>query len=269
MERALAPVFLAAAVVTLAGCGSSAHTIQDRANHPPLVKGRTAGLLLSKVPASYRPPLSSSDVLGRIKGLRTSNPDAHLWMVNGAYPAWVFTSDCQHGTKVSIYDLRGRRWTMSSCVPLHFAAAACSEGFCGTPLNQGGLDMAAGDAERIAGAAHVFAGDRVDDPTDTVILHLVHAPQSVVDALNAAHPGTYVIYNGAPRTYHDVRVLQNSLDWPAWKAKGVRIVSTGPTENGHLQVGVTSNVANAQALFDAAYGRGVVKVVHGEPAFAA
>ena len=60
--------------------------------------------------------------------------------------------------------------------------------------------------------------------------------------------------------------LQKSLSWPAWKARGVDIVSSGPTQDGHLQVGVTGDRAKAQAAFDAKYGRGVVQVVKGEVA---
>jgi hypothetical protein len=38
--------------------------------------------------------------------------------------------------------------------------------------------------------------------------------------------------------------------------------------DGHLKVGVEKNIAKAQAYFDAAYGRGFVRVVHDEPGFA-
>lgn len=131
---------------------------------------------------------------------------------------------------------------------------------------QGRLDALAAYATRVADAAHVFAGVVIDVPGNHVILYLVHAPQWVIDRIEQGHGDTYVIHNDAPRTYHDVTALQNSLDWNAWKAKGVDIVSTGPTQTGYLEVGVMSNIAKAQELFDAAYPDGAIHVVHGEMA---
>lgn len=129
---------------------------------------------------------------------------------------------------------------------------------------QGRLDSLAGYATRVAGAVHVFAGVSIDDQANRVILNLVHAPQSVIDQIEKGHPDTYVIHNDAPRTYHEVRALQDSLDWKAWGAKGIHIVSTAPTQTGYLKVGVLSSIPKAQALFDAAYPNGVVRVVRGE-----
>jgi hypothetical protein len=137
-----------------------------------------------------------------------------------------------------------------------------------TPGNQPALDAAASYAEKIAGAAHVFAGVVVDDPDNTVHLNLVHAPQSVIDELRARHPNTYVINNDAPRTWRAVTQLQKALKWKALAARGIDVVMSGPTQDGHLRVGVTSSVAKAQAYFDRKYGPNVIRVVHAEPAVA-
>ena len=135
-----------------------------------------------------------------------------------------------------------------------------------TPANQPFLDAAANYAEKVAGQAHVFTGVVVDDAANRTIVYLHHAPPSILAELRARHPGTYVIHDDAPRTLHAVTRLQRSIDWKAWKARGVDIVETGPTQTGYLQVGVDSSVKKAQAAFDAAYGRGIVRVVHAEPA---
>jgi hypothetical protein len=156
----------------------------------------------------------------------------------------------------------------AGCASAHRASSPACVGNC-LWARQGRLDAAADYAKRVAGAVHVLAGVRVDDPANKVILYLTRAPQSVIAKLQAAHPGTYVIRNGAPRTWRQVVALQRSIDWSAWEAKGVHIHQTGPTGTGYLQVGVSSNVQRAQALFDAAYGRGVVRVFHAEPVMAA
>lgn len=135
-----------------------------------------------------------------------------------------------------------------------------------TPANQPALDAAASYAERVAGDAHVFAGDRVDDTANTVIVYLANAPQSVIDQLRSRHPDVYVIHNGAPRTLHSVMTIAHEIDPTALKSKGIDVVEWGPTQDGYLRVGVTSQIARAQAYFDAKYGRGVVRVFHGEPA---
>lgn len=136
-----------------------------------------------------------------------------------------------------------------------------------TPANQPFLDSAASYAEKVAGNAHVFTGVVIDDAANKTIVYLDHAPASILSKLRASHPGTYVIHNDAPRTLHAVMELQRSLHWTDWKKRGIDIVQSGPTQTGYLQVGVTTNVAKAQAAFDAKYGRGVIRVIHAEPAF--
>jgi hypothetical protein len=277
MKRASLVVLLAVAVLAAAGCAGSAKQAAGNTVPSPRTgvgiaeKPKHLGLELSGVPVGYRPPISAHALLDRFKALHGyagGRPDAHLWMVNGEYPAWVFTSGYPGGTFFGFYDLRGRRWTMSFRDPLHFGTSPCRGGLCGFPLNQGGLDMAAGYAERSAGVAPFFASDRVDDVGDHVILHLVHAPRSVIAALNARYPGTYVFHNNAIRTLSAVLTVEHALGFGALQSKGIAIVSAWPSDEGRLMVGVTKDIPGAQAYFDATYGRGFVRVVHGEPAMA-
>jgi hypothetical protein len=259
----------------LAGCAATAHLPRAEQSYrvPATHEETLLGLRVAAVPAGYRPVLSARAVLDRFRRaqFRESNargkPAVHLWTVNRAYPAWVLTFRSPGNTSVAVYDLRGRRWTMSFRLPLpnSHGPPPCRGGLCGFPLNQGGLDVAAGYAERVAGAAHVFAGDRVDDVADKVVVHLVHAPRSVIDALNAAHPGTYVIRNNASRTLAAVMEVERALDFTALQSQGIAIVSAWPNGEGRLMVGVTRDIPKAQSYFDAAYGRGFVRVVHGEP----
>jgi hypothetical protein len=244
------------------------------------------GITLAAAPSGYRPGVSRARVLmlfrksGLLDSGAQSRPSIHLWAVgdgrpaDGGSPSWVLTF--RHTiptslgvpktpvcTTVAIYDLRVGVWTWDFQNCGAGKRASCDAGC--TPANQPALDAAATYAETVAGAAHVYAGDRVDDAANQVVVYLVHAPESVLAELRARHPGIYVIHNDAPRTWHAVTQLQKSLDFRALKSKGIDLVSSGPTGTGYLQVGVSSSVAKAQAYFDAKYGRGVVRVEHAEP----
>lgn len=133
-----------------------------------------------------------------------------------------------------------------------------------TPENQPALDTAASDAQSIAGDSY-YAGAAVDDDANTVDVYLASAPESVIDQLNAAHPGVYVIHNDAPSSRSTVLALGKSLDIAELASRGVAVDSWGPTEDGQLQVGVTSDVAAAQSKFDSMYGTGVIRVYKAEP----
>jgi hypothetical protein len=122
-----------------------------------------------------------------------------------------------------------------------------------------------GCAERIAGGRY-FAGLFHDPATATVHLNLVHAPQSIIHRLRAAYPDTYVINsNHALHTWAFVTHLQRSHAWFALKSKGIDVNEVGPTQDGHLRIGVSSSVAAAQAYFDKRYGPNVIRVIHAEP----
>jgi hypothetical protein len=149
-------------------------------------------------------------------------------------------------------------------LPLALVLAGCA-GVSLASSRSGGSQAAASYAERVAGRAHVFAGDRVDSETGSVVVYLVHAPRSVIDALNARYPRVYVIENNAPRTFSAIARIQRSIDSGALSVRGININFDAPTGTGHLLVGVSSDVPAAQAYFDATYGRGVVRVSHMEP----
>jgi hypothetical protein len=264
--------------------------------HPAAIRYRSENLTLYAPRPGYRPAVSRSEVLRlyhswpagpKLKG----SPTVQLRLVNDGnpnpsdrdYPGWVVTF---HHTKpasyglasvsqkadcawVSVYDLRTRVWTedFQSCPNRPAPGSSCDSGC--TPANQPALDAAAAYAQQVAGDAHRFAGVAVDDDANKVIVYLVRAPQSILDELRARHPGIYAIHNDAPHTLSDITALQKSIDWSAWKARRIEIVSTGPTETGFLRVGVTKHVPQAQAAFDAKYGRGIIRVVKAEPVIAA
>jgi hypothetical protein len=303
MKRAPAAVLLGAVVVMAAGCGASSHR---RAASSPLdvrtkkvvaIHYRPEGLTLYAPRPGYRPTVSRSEVLTLYRNRTAAGaklngtPRVQLKTVNDGnpnpsavdYPGWVVTfqhtkpisygpvaSVPQKATCVwvSVYDLSSRAWTENfQYCPNRPRPGSCDSGC--TPANQPALDAAANYAEQVAGDAHVFAGVAVDDKANKTIVYLVHAPQSVLDELRARHPGTYVIHNDAPHTLSEITAQQRSMDWSAWKARGIDIVSTGPTQTGFLQVGVTKHIAQAQAAFDAKYGHGIIRVVKAEPVVAA
>jgi hypothetical protein len=136
-----------------------------------------------------------------------------------------------------------------------------------TPANQPALDAAADDARAIAGDSY-YASAVVDDEANTVTLYLAHAPQGVVDRLNAAHPGIYVIRNTAAFSEAKALALEDAISGriPAWAAAGVRIGYLRPMLDGHLQVGVRSDVAGAASRLGAQYGPAVRVVADTEPA---
>ena len=245
----------------------------------------SVGVALTPPPHGYRPAVSSREALTLLrqmnpKPFRKGTPAVRLWTVSDGhpsrdgYPGWVIafhrTRLGRRGlpspgcTFVSIYDLRNRIWTwqFQNCRAAS-GPPSCNYGC--TPANQGVLDAAANYAEKVAGAAHSFTGDRVDDAANKVVLYLAHAPQSVINQLDGAHPGLYVIHNTAPRTLHTLSSLEKSFNFSVLKPEGIQVVSVGPTGNGYLQVGVTSKVAVAQAKLDAIYGPNIIRVVHAEP----
>lgn len=58
--------------------------------------------------------------------------------------------------------------------------------------------------------------------------------------------------------------LQKSLDIGALRAEGIEVVRVGPTRDGYLFVGVTSDVLTAQAALDAKYGADTIRVGRAE-----
>jgi hypothetical protein len=131
-----------------------------------------------------------------------------------------------------------------------------------SPPDQPELDAAANDAEAIAGSYYTEA--RVDDAADKVDLYLASAPQSVIDQLQAKHPGIYVIHNDSAHPLSELRRIQNSLPLKELQSKGIDVVSAGATPQGYLSIGITGHdVQAAQATFDSMYGAGIIKVYGG------
>ncbi len=307
MKHAPAALLVVAIAVAVSGCARSGRVATTssrpapqprhavtRSEHPAAIHYRPEGLTLYAPHPDYRPSVSRSEVLRlyyrwpagpKLKG----TPTVQVKTVNDGnpnpsardYPGWVVTfshtKPISYGpasvsqkaacTWVSVYDLSSRAWTENfQYCPNRPRPGSCDSDC--TPANQPALDAAANYAEQVAGDAHCFAGVAVDDGANKTIVYLVHAPQSILDELRARHPGIYAIHNDAPHTLSDITALQKSMDWSAWKARGIEIVSTGPTETGFLRVGVRKHVAQAQAAFDARYGRGVIRVVKAEPVIA-
>ncbi|HUZ14818.1 MAG TPA: hypothetical protein VMU72_01405 [Gaiellaceae bacterium] len=258
--------------------------------------------LMTPLPG-YHPAVSRDTLLAlyqswpagpHLEGKRT----VKLWTVRdvllprGGYPAWVITfphtSPVNYGWNrpsnthdcawVAIYNLQARVWTenFQNCPEKttnypngHKTTAVvpgCDSGC--TPANQEALDAAAGYAQKVAGAAHRFTGVEVDDAANQVIVYLTHAPQSVIDRLNAAHPGIYVIHDDAPRTLRTLMRLERSFNFQILKPEGIKVYSVGPSVDGYLEVGVSRKVAEAQEKLDRVYGRNVVRVFKASPAIA-
>jgi hypothetical protein len=126
--------------------------------------------------------------------------------------------------------------------------------------NQPTLDAAANDAESVAGSSY-YTNAVVNDAAHTVDLYLANAPQSVVDQLNALHPGIYVIHNDAANPRSALLNLMNSMDIAALNKQGVDVSSLTPMSDGYLQVGVTSNVTAATTAIDSSSHGSLVQVV--------
>jgi hypothetical protein len=131
-----------------------------------------------------------------------------------------------------------------------------------TPANQPSLDDAAEDAQRVAGG--YYTGAVVNDELNKVNVYLASAPKSVIEELTTLHPMIYVIHNDAPNTNTSLLQLEKSFNPAELRAQGVNIVEWGPTPDGYLQVGVTTDVAVAQAKLDALYGAGLIHVYHSD-----
>jgi hypothetical protein len=138
-----------------------------------------------------------------------------------------------------------------------------------SPPDQPALDAAANDAEAIAGTYYTEA--RVDDAADKVDLYLAGAPQSVLDQLQAKHPGTFVIYNTAAHPLSELRRIENALPADKLQAEGIDVERIAPTPEGYLAVGIHGdNVQAAQSALDAIYGPGIINVYGGaQPTVAA
>jgi hypothetical protein len=126
------------------------------------------------------------------------------------------------------------------------------------------LSAAADDARRVVGEAH-YTGCRLRQESETVELWLRDAPPEVLHELEAIHPDVYAIHNDAPRTFNELLELMHSIDLSALRSQGIEVNRIGPRNEGHLGVGVSSDVAAAQAWFEAEYDDGLFRVFAAEP----
>jgi hypothetical protein len=132
------------------------------------------------------------------------------------------------------------------------------------PPNQQALDRAADDARSIVGGAY-YTAYVVDAAANRVHLYLAHAPQSIIDELNAAHPGTYDIHNDAAHPLSELLRVQRQLVIDIRTASvTLRIDAASPTRDGHLKVGIEGHdVQDAQSALDAKFGTGIFEVFGG------
>jgi hypothetical protein len=131
------------------------------------------------------------------------------------------------------------------------------------PPNQQALDRAADDAQEIAGGGY-YTDARVDVASNQVHLYLAAAPQSIIDQLNAAHPGTFDIHNDAAHPLSELLRIQHELFPDVQPRSTVRFWLSYPTSDGHLKVGIKGHdVQDTQAELDAKYGAGIIEVFRG------
>jgi len=132
------------------------------------------------------------------------------------------------------------------------------------PANQPALGRAADDARAIAGGAYYTAAC-VDAAADVVHLSLAGAPQSIIDRLNARHPGTYVISNDAAHPLSELLRVQRALRGALHTAGvSVQIFRSYPSSDGYLEVGIEGHdVHDAQSALDSMFGTGIIKVFGG------
>jgi hypothetical protein len=126
------------------------------------------------------------------------------------------------------------------------------------------LKPAADDARRVAGEAH-YTGCRLRQESETVELWMCDAPSQVLQELEAIHPNVYLIHNDAPRTLSELLKLMHSIDLFALRSRGIEVNRIGPETDGYLLVGVGTDIAAAQAWFEAAYGDDLLRVIAAEP----
>ena len=127
------------------------------------------------------------------------------------------------------------------------------------------LSAAAADARSVAGDLY-FAGAKVDVVGKKVDVYLAHAPQSLVAQIEAMHPGLCVIHNAARNTLRKALALQESIDLTALRSEGIEVVRLGPTCDGYLGIGVSSDALAAQAALDTKYGSDTIRIYAAEPA---
>jgi len=140
---------------------------------------------------------------------------------------------------------------------------------CITPCNQDALSRAASQARAIAGSAY-FTGVSIDTAANKVDIYLAHAPRSVIDQIKAKHPRVYV-FHAAEHTWAGVMKLMDTVAKTDLEASGIIVRSLGPTQDGHLVIGIkkTPDFDAATKKLNAMFGANWIKVVVAPEAVAA
>lgn len=126
------------------------------------------------------------------------------------------------------------------------------------------LGEAVDDARRVAGKEH-YTGCRVRPESETLELWLSKAPPQVLQELEAFRPGVYEIHNEAAHGLSELLTVQKSIDLAALTTRGIKVHGFGPRNDGHIWVGVNTDLAAAQAWFEAEYGPGWFRCYAPEP----
>lgn len=126
------------------------------------------------------------------------------------------------------------------------------------------LGEAAADAQRVAGDAY-YTGCHVHQESETLELWLSAAPPQVVQELESIRPDVYEIHNDAAHPLGELLALQRSIDYPALTAHGIKLTYLGPRNDGYIWVCVNTDLAAAQAWFDARRGPGWFRCFAPEP----
>jgi hypothetical protein len=121
------------------------------------------------------------------------------------------------------------------------------------------LGEAAADARRVAGEAH-YTGCHVHQESETLELWLSDAPPEVVQELEEIRPGVYVIHNDAAHPLSELLEVQKSIDLAGMRSQGIQVTMFGPRNDGYIWVEVISDLAAAQAWFEAEYGPGLFRL---------
>lgn len=80
------------------------------------------------------------------------------------------------------------------------------------------------------------------------------------------HPSVCVVHNDASNTLRELLGLRESIDLAALRAADIEVVRIGPTCDGYLSIGVSSDVLAAQAALNEESGPDTIRVHAAQPA---
>jgi hypothetical protein len=125
-------------------------------------------------------------------------------------------------------------------------------------MNQPHVSAAANDVEPVVG--EYFTGIWNHHDQGTCEVWLANAPESVLDRLQAMHPGVYVIHNDAPRSLREIEEIRGRIDAAAREDAAISYHGNGPTHDGYLRVLVDGDAPGAQAKLDEMFGPDLIRV---------